>query len=403
MNTMVTIENKCQSCGKNDLSIFYEAHQLPIHSCQLLSCRDEALLFPRRDISLGFCQDCGFIGNVIFDPQVMRYSAGYEEQQSFSSRFNLFARELAAHLVERYDLRHKTVVEIGCGKGDFLALLCELGNNRGIGIDPTYVPGRLQSAAADRITFIRDFYSPRYAELRGDLLCCRHTLEHLSATQAFVEIVRQTVGDRSDTVIFFEVPDVTRVLREGAFWDIYYEHCSYFSLGSLARLFRSSGFEVLDVAKAFDDQYLLLEARPGDHRSPGSLPQETELEQEALEQEARDVASFAEKYRASLDQWKRRFASLRENGQRTAIWGSSSKCVAFLSTLQIPDDTEYVVVDINPHRHGKYLPGLGKQILSPQVLSEYRPDLVISMNPIYSSEIRQDLGHMGLDPELIAV
>ena len=115
-------EKKCQSCGKHDVSIFYEAQQLPIHSCLLLSSREEALRFPRRNIALGFCQACGFISNVIFDPEVMRYSAGYEEQQSFSPRFNLFAAKLAAHLVDRYELHDKGVVEIGCGKGDFLAL-----------------------------------------------------------------------------------------------------------------------------------------------------------------------------------------------------------------------------------------------------------------------------------------
>ena len=62
--------------------------------------------------------------------------------------------------------------------------------------------------------------------------------------------------------MLFELPDVRRVLDEVAFWDVYYEHCSYFSAGSLARLFRATGFEVLDLALDYDDQYLLLEARP---------------------------------------------------------------------------------------------------------------------------------------------
>jgi SAM-dependent methyltransferase len=390
-------QTKCQSCGANGMAVFYEVRGVPIHSCLLLPSREEALRFPRRDLALGFCATCGFIANVIFDPQVMNYSAAYEEQQSFSPRFNVFAEGLAKHLVEKYHLRNKNVVEIGCGKGDFLALLCQLGYNRGVGVDPSYVPGRLPSPAADRVTFIADFYSERYAYLAGDLVCCRHTLEHIERTREFVETIGRTLGERSQTVIFFEVPDVTRVLQEGAFWDIYYEHCSYFTLASLGRLFYACGFELLDVGKAFDGQYLLLEARPRNGTAARPVA-ETDLEQEA-----RDVTCFAANYRRRLKEWQDRLSVLRSKSQRAAIWGSSSKCVAFLSALELPDDTECVVVDINPHRHGKYLPGSGKAILPPSALRDYQPDLVIPMNPIYSSEIRQDLDRMGLQPEVIAV
>jgi SAM-dependent methyltransferase len=391
-------EKPCQNCGSNGMSVFYEAKDIPIHSCLLLSSRDEALKFPRRDIALAVCSSCGFIANVTFDPQLMRYSPGYEEQQSFSPRFNAFARELATHLVNRYDIRNKDIVEIGCGKGDFLVLLCEIGHNRGLGIDPSYAPGRMQSSATGQVSFIQDFYSEHYAHCRADLVCCRHTLEHIHATRDFVRTVRRTVGDRLDTVIFFEVPDVSRILREAAFWDIYYEHCSYFSLGSLARLFQSCGFRVLDLVRAFDDQYLLVEARPANGPAGACL-----AAAEDLEQFERDVAYFAQNYRIKLDEWGHRFDLIRSKGLRAAIWGSSSKCVAFLSTLGIQDEIELVVVDINPYRHGKYLPGIGKQILPPGVLRELRPDTVIAMNPIYCDEIRQDLDRMGLEPELIAV
>ena len=78
----------------------------------------------------------------------------------------------------------------------------------------------------------------------------------------FVELLRRPAA-RRDGVVVFEVPDVLRVLREGAFWDVYYEHCSYFA-ARLARrpLPRAAGFEVLANRLDFDDQYLVLEARP---------------------------------------------------------------------------------------------------------------------------------------------
>jgi len=88
-----------------------------------------------------------------------------------------------------------------------LALLCELGGNCGVGIDPSSVSGGVQSKAADKLTFIRDYYSERYAEHHGDLICCRHTLEHIHNTAEFISSIRRAIGN-SKTETFFEVPDV---------------------------------------------------------------------------------------------------------------------------------------------------------------------------------------------------
>jgi SAM-dependent methyltransferase len=396
---MTTHEEKatCKSCSSENLAVFYQLKDVPVNSCLLFDNRQDALNYPRGELALGFCGQCGFISNLRFNSQLARYTEGYEEQQSFSPRFNAFARDLATRLIERHDLRNKTVVEVGCGKGDFLLLLCDLGNNRGIGIDPTYVPGRNNGLASERVTFIRDFYSERYAQYTGDMVCCRHTLEHIPDTAAFMQTVRRALGKKTGTIVFFELPDVERVLRECAFWDIYYEHCSYFSLGSLARLFRRCGFEVTDLAKEYDGQYLLIEGRPtsGNHGLPLK-------EEETVEALSKAVAQFQNNYEETVRHWKRKIESIRERGQRGVIWGSSSKCVAFLNTIGIRDEIEFIV-DINPHRQGKYLPGSGKLIVAPNFLKEYRPDVVIAMNPIYLDEIRSDLNGLGLHPQLTAV
>jgi hypothetical protein len=383
---------QCRSCGARGMSVFYEMKDVPVHSCLLLNDQQQALDFPKRNIALGFCDFCGFIQNVIFDPGMLRYSSAYEEQQSFSPRFNSFAEDLAKDLIQRYELRGKQIVEIGCGKGDFLLLMCNLGLKRGIGIDPSYIPERIE---AENIQFIQDFYDERYANLVGDLVCCRHTLEHIPDTYDFMQTVRQSVEGRQDCLVFFEVPDVGRVLRDIAFWDIYYEHCSYFTLGSLARLFRKADFNVVRLAKAFDDQYLLLDARPG--HGTVKLKQEDDLDELR-----RDVEFFSANHANRLAQWRDQIEQVRKKHQRAAIWGSGSKCVSFLSTLGVADEIG-MIVDINPHRHGKFLAGSGKLISSPEALREYKPDVVIAMNSIYLDEIGQSLRQMDLTPQLTAV
>jgi SAM-dependent methyltransferase len=347
---------------------------------------------------LGMCPACGFISNVAFDPTLHEYSSKYEATQSYSPTFNVFHRNLAQRLIDRYDLHGKDIIEIGCGQGEFLILLCELGGNRGIGFDPAYDSQRIQSAAKERITFIKDFYSEAYTACHGDFVCCKMTLEHIPNTAEFVSTVRRSIGDRLETTVFFQVPSVTRILRDLAFWDIYYEHCSYFTLGSLARLFRSHGFQVLDMAEEYDDQYLMLEARP--IAAPVMHARGDDGELVAVLN--RDVVHFVENYQQALDGWRAKLRERKEKGQRVVLWGSGSKAVAFLTTLKIQDEVGFVV-DINPYKHGTYMAGTGHEIVAPGFLQEYQPHLVVVMNPIYLQEIRQDLDQMGVETELVSV
>ena len=390
-------ENVCPSCGAHGLSVFYEARNVPVNSCLLLSTENEAINFPRSDVILGFCEACGFITNVAFDPSKVNYSSVYEDQQCFSSTFNSFAQSLAERLTKKHNLRDKKILEIGCGKGDFLNLLCELGHNYGVGIDPAWIDGRVKSEASERLTFVRDFYSKRYAKYTGDFICCRHTLEHVHQTAEFISTVRAAIGDKLNTVVFFEVPDVTRVLRELAFWDIYYEHCSYFTLGSLARLARSCGFAVKDLSVDFDGQYLLIEIKPA--RSKSNKVYASEV---SVQKTAKDVGYFSAHCSEKLAHWKNKLREAHEEKKRIVAWGSGSKCVAFLTTLNVTDEIDYVI-DINPHRHGKFIPGAGKQIMPPEFLKKYKPDVTIVMNSAYCGEIQQMLNGMKIDTDVIPV
>lgn len=387
----------CLSCGSGGLTSFYRIEKIPVHSCLLMKSRQEAVEFPRGDLDLVFCEHCGFIQNSAFDAGVHDYSPMYEETQGFSARFRQFASELAADYIEEYSLQGKSILEIGCGKGEFLVLMCEIGNCTGIGIDPGYRPDRLQKEEVERIEFIQDFYSEKYAHLKADMVLCRHTLEHIQPVGEFMSTIRRAIGDREETLVSFELPDTERILDEQAFWDIYYEHCSYFSLGSLARLFKSSGFGVLKLSRAFDDQYLLIDARPGTPSQEESLPGENDMDRlKSL------VGKFKTELPKKIRKWQEFFSDVRSRGQKSVIWGSGSKAVAFLTTLGLTDEVT-CITDINPYRHGMFMPGTGHEIVPPAELANIRPDVVVAMNPIYLEEIEKDLREMDLKPKLLAV
>lgn len=378
---------RCPACGAGGLERFYEVERVPVHSCRLVSTREEAVSFPTGELRLGLCSACGFVTNVAHDPALQDYSVSYEETQAFSPHFRTFLRALAERWVERYGLRGKRVLEIGSGKGEFLLLLHELGIAEGIGIDPGFARERVEERPGLR--FIRDLYSERYAGLRADAIVCRHTLEHIAPVADFMRLVHSTAGDGP---VLFELPDVLRVLREGAFWDLYYEHVSYFSPGSLARLFRGVGFEPLELELDYDDQYILIEARAG---AGGGEPLPLEEEPEAV---AEAVAMFRRAYDSRVTEWHGRLRS----AQRPVIWGAGSKGVAFLTTLGAGAGIE-LAVDINPYKQDRWLAGSGVRVVAPERLRDYRPDLVVAMNPAYLEEIGGALSELAVDAPLAAV
>ncbi len=391
------VPGRCPNCRAKGMSAFYAVNRIPVHSCILMESPDKATDYPRGDLQLGFCGQCGFVCNVRYDASLQEYSPSYEETQGFSGTFNAFAKSLAQRVIDQYDINKKTILEIGCGKGEFLALMCELGDNKGIGVDPAYVPERNPDKSLSRVEFIQDFYGEKYAHLQADVICCRHTLEHIGPTWQFMKTLRDTVGNRTDTLIFFELPDVMRVLREGAFWDIYYEHCTYFTAGSLARLFRMTGFAIDDLYLDYDDQYIIITAYPTGEVTEPQLQLEDDLAEVTALHEG-----FAEICSRKIDFWRKTITEIRQRDEKVVIWGSGSKGVSFLTTLQVGDAVEYVV-DINPYKRGRFMPGTGQEIVLPEFLKEYRPDHAIVMNPIYCDEIQKDLDRMGLATQLLAV
>ncbi len=390
------VDRCCPNCSSRGLNSFYSLKDIPVHSCLLMSSKEDARDFPTGDLELGFCPNCGFITNSLFNPDLHNYSGQCEETQGFSACFNAFAKSLAARTIDKYDIRNKVVLEIGCGKGEFLALMCRLGDNLGIGFDPAYVPERNPDENESRIEFVQDFYSAKYAGMKADVICCRHTLEHIAPTLEFMRMIHDAVADRPETLLFFELPDVMRVLREGAFWDIYYEHCTYFTAGSLARLFRMSGFDPDELYLDYHDQYLIVSARPN-HGRQGVL---LDLEDD-MEQVSQAVDEFGQVCSQKIDYWLRTIREFVRDGKKFVLWGSGSKAVAFLTTLGLTDEVEYVV-DINPYRHGKRLPGTGHEIVAPNFLKQYKPRKVIVMNPIYCDEIQQELNRLGVTADLLA-
>jgi SAM-dependent methyltransferase len=377
----------CRACGSQLLITFHRQESVPAHSVLLLYDQRAARDYPRGDIELAFCERCGYIGNLAFDSALLEYGAGYEGTQAFSPTFSAFHRRLAQRLVEAYDLRHKHVLEIGCGHGEFLDLLCAVGDNRGTGYDPSAE----NTAPSSRVAIVRELFPSSRPCEEIDAVVCNMTLEHIFDPGGLISAVRDALADDPGGLVFLQVPEAERIVREVAFWDIYYEHCSYFTIETLSSLLERHGLRVEDHWTDYDDQYLMIVARPAVGIAPRRSAPSPALRSA--------IDTFPARLADRMSHWRHSFRALADSAAPAALWGAGSKAVAFLSAVR-PKEAP-VVVDINPRKWGTFLPGSGYPVRRPDDLRELAPEVVIVMNPIYRDEVESDLAAMNLSPRIL--
>jgi SAM-dependent methyltransferase len=389
---------RCPICDAPGYVAFFELDSIPYEAGGLLATREEALAVPSGPVRLAFCRSCGYVGNTLFDAGRLTYGEHFSFSLHYSPVYQQFITALADRLVKRYNLSGKSVLEIACGQGDFLRLLCDLGNNRGMGIDPSLKQQVIDHERSGRIRYIRYYFADKYADEVGDFVCCRHLLQAMPDPKAFVQMVRRAVGPRLDTAVYFEVPNGAYLFDNLLVWNIVYERCSWFTPQSMARLFEICGFDVLASEPCYQrGQYLGIEARPARDAVRDRQP-----ESKNLDTLAETLSYFAANCLRITEIWRQRLESLTNTQQRVVVWGAGAAAISFLNRFRVSDQIPYVV-DINSQLHGQYVPGTGQRVIAPEALLDYKPDLVIITNPTYEAEIRQQLAVLGVTCEFLSL
>jgi SAM-dependent methyltransferase len=369
---------------------------VPVHCNVLHPDAASAATAPRGDIVLGFCDACTLVHNLAFDPSLLQYDQEYENSLHFSPRFQAYAEDLAVRLLAgqaaaRADSDADTgidILEIGCGKGEFLGLLTADGRNRCVGFDASFEPDKLPPNP--QLSIRSEFFSPDTHRERADLLISRHVLEHIADPVAFVRDVGRGLKPGPRAALFFEVPNGLWTLADLGIWDLIYEHCSYFTRPALAQVFRAAGFVPQRLTTSFENQFLCIEASPTASPADAFHPAADEIADIA-----RLADAFGHQLEDKLAHWESVLAGIHARGEHAVVWGAGSKGVTFLNVL--PSGRHVTgVIDINPRKTGKHVAGTGQRIEPPEWLVSHPADVVLVMNPAYEGEIQARLAELGM-------
>jgi hypothetical protein len=383
----------CDACGVGELCVFADLGEIPVLCGVHWADQSEALQSPAGRMMLAYCRGCAFVRNVAFDPALMVYDTTMDTNLHHSPAFQKFSRELVAHLTDRFDLAGRRVVDIGCGQGEFLRELCEHANCTGQGWDAMFA-GRTGTDPSGAV-FHRGF-APRGGGLgRFDAFTSRHWFEHLDDPYEFLTDLREQAG-RRPVRGYVEVPDACYDLATAG-WEVIYPHVSYFDAYSLCRIFERAGWRVEATGTYFAGMFRWIEvstnAPAPQQRAP--LPTATDRDRQLSA-----IEGFALRRSKERDQWQGLIADLAAAGARPVLWGAGSRSVQFLHAAD-PERRLSAVVDVNPRKWGRYLPGAGHRVDPPASLAWVQPEKVIITNPAYRAEIHQSLRELGVSAKLL--
>jgi 2-polyprenyl-3-methyl-5-hydroxy-6-metoxy-1,4-benzoquinol methylase len=372
------MKNFCPICNSKNLEIIIKRLNTPINQNLYFNSTQESLRALKGNLTLTICNDCNFIFNNSFEPEKLIYNDNYDNSQNFSSFFKSYTDDLISEISNEFTNHNKTIVEIGCGKGDFIKSLMmkysDKNNIKAYGFDTSYVGEK--EFFDNKLVFYRDYYDSKYSDIKADILICRHVIEHIHNPINFFKEIYQCLNDNG--VVFFETPCVDWILENKVYFDIFYEHCSYFNKNSISKVLQESNLSIENIKNVFGGQYLWVKAKKF---------KDLNIKYLDIKPDINLINDFKKNESYFVNNWKKNLLDMKKEGN-IALWGAGAKGVTFSNLFDPNHKLIDYIIDINPQKQNKFISCTGHKIISPQNLLEINLKYVIIMNPNYYNEIK---------------
>ena len=377
----------CRSCGGGRLEVFLSLGDLPLADALL---RDPGEPEARFQLDVAFCPDCTLVQILEEVPPQRLFVDNYLYFSSFSDVLLEHARAHAEGLVAGRGLGPGSlVVEVGSNDGYLLRHVTAAGVPV-LGVDPA--PDQADAAEAAGVRTVREFFGVDLARRlraegrRADVIVANNVMAHTPDLNGFVAGLAELLTD--DGVATIENPSVEDLVERCEFDTVYHEHFSYLSSTSVAALMARHGLTLFRV-EAFPDlhggtrRWWVSRSQPVEESAREALAHEAD----AGVGRAAFYRSFGERVEAVRRDLTGVLADLRAQGAHVAAYGAAAKGATLLNYCGLGTDTVEFVVDRNPHKQGRFMPGTHQPIRPPEALLEEQPDAVLLLAWNFTDEV----------------
>ncbi len=390
---------KCRHCSAALSLPFLDLGSAPPSNAYLseAALRAPEMWFPLR---LLVCGSCWLVQTEDHAGREALFTDDYAYFSSFSSSWLEHSQRYVSAMTQRFQLGGASLVsEIAANDGYLLQYVKQAGIPC-YGVEPT-----ASTAAAARvkgIDIVERFFGVALADelaVQGrqvDLVAANNVLAHVPDINDFVSGFARLLKPRG--VATFEFPHLMRMVQENQFDTAYHEHYSYLSLTAVQRVFEANGLTVFDVEEHGTHGGSL---RVFAQRSDGGRHTTTQQVSAVLEREAEAgvaTAIFYAGFQARTDRVKDDFYAFlidaKRRGKSVAAYGAAAKGNTLMNYAGIRPDLIDFVVDRNPAKQNRYMPGSRIPIVAEERLKVERPDYVVILPWNLRAEVMQQLDYV---------